>query len=91
MYFDDLVGSSGDIDLKFACFVERTIKESKEALMCDIGSVVGGIFLEFVDDIVGMVITIEQYVLVLLKGSHLKNSFLQDDDHLPLVLDILVY
>ena len=66
MHFDYLVGCSSDEDLQLSSLVEGTIKQREQALMRDIRSILSWVFLELVGDVVGMVITIQKHVLVLL-------------------------
>lgn len=58
MHFDDLVGSSRDEDLQFSGLVKWTVEQSEQALMRDVWPVLGRVFLQFVGDIVSMVVTV---------------------------------
>lgn len=66
MHFDYLVGGGGDEDLQLSSLVEGTIEQREQALMRDIWSILSRVFLELVGDVVGMVITVQKHVLMLL-------------------------
>lgn len=66
MHFDYLVGGGGDEDLQLSSLVEGTIEQCEQALMRDIWSILSRVFLELVGDVVGMVITVQKHVLMLL-------------------------
>ena len=44
--------------------------------MGDIGSVFSWIFVQLIDDVVGMIITVEENIFALLHGSYFEVSFL---------------
>jgi hypothetical protein len=84
MDLDDLIGGGGDIHLKLTSLVEGTVQQSQETLMGDIGPVLGRISFEFVGDVIGMVFTIEEDVLLFDVGD-LESGFFQDHDHFSFV------
>ena len=65
MDFDDLVRCSCNVYLKLSSFIERTIEKSKQALVSNIRAILCRVFLQFIGDVVGVVIAIEEYVLIL--------------------------
>jgi hypothetical protein len=70
MDLDDLVSCSGDVDLKLSGFVEGTVHESEKALVSDVRSELSWILFEFIGDVVGMIISVEENILVPFEGSY---------------------
>ncbi len=84
MNLDDLVGGGGNIHLELASLVEGTVQESQKTLMCDIGPVLSRISFEFVGDVVGMILAIEEDVLLFDVGDF-ESGLFQDHDDFSLV------
>jgi hypothetical protein len=91
MYFDDLIGRCGNINLKKPSLVERTVKKSQQTLMGNIGSIVSWIFPQLVHDIVGVVVTVKEDIFMLLEYSNFEGSLLEHNDHFAFILHIVCY
>lgn len=58
--------------------------------MCNVRSVVSWIFFQFVRDVIGMVIAIQQYVLMFFEGGYFEGSLLQNYDYFSFVLYVFL-
>jgi hypothetical protein len=87
---DDLVGGSGHEDLQLASFIKRAVHEGEQALMGDVRPEVGWIFFEFVDDVVGMVVSVEEHILMFFESAHFKVGLVQYYDDLSFILDVFL-
>ena len=59
--------------------------------MSNIWSELRGVFVEFVFDIVSMIISIDKNILMLFEGRNLEISFLEDNNDFPLVFSVFLY
>lgn len=84
VHLDDLVGGGRDVNLQLARFVERTVEQSEQTLMSDVGPVLSGVSFEFVSDVVGVVLTIEEDSLLFNVGDF-EPGFFENDDNFPFV------
>lgn len=84
MHLDDLVGCCGDEDLKFTGFVERTVEESEQTLVGNVWPVVCRVSFEFVSDVIGVVLTIEENSLFFDIGD-LKSGFFKNNDNFSFI------
>lgn len=75
MNLDDLVTCSSNEDLELTSFVERTIQQSKQALMGYIGSVFGWVLVQLIRYVVGMIVTIQKHIFMLFVSCNLERCF----------------